>query len=129
MNVISELDHPLISKEWIILTTERGRRTFELRLRNPYLDEAGNAKQKWILCSCDQEYDEDTGTLLTIMGCMFVESRGYLHGCWLTYVEQISVHRNMPKRMPWPEQILLKNLLFERKKQHFTRRIFSRLPI
>jgi hypothetical protein len=36
------------------------------------------------LCSCDQEYDEDTGQLLTIMGCMFVESRSYLRGCWLT---------------------------------------------
>jgi hypothetical protein len=78
MNVISELDHPLISKEWTILTTERGRRSFPLRLRNPYIDEAGNTKQKWILCSCDQEYDED-GTLLTIMGCMFVESRSCLH--------------------------------------------------
>jgi hypothetical protein len=70
MNVISESDHPLITKEWEILTTERGKRTFELRLRNPWYDDVtGAPKQKWILASCDQEFDKD-GKLKTIMGCM-----------------------------------------------------------
>jgi hypothetical protein len=69
MNVISEIDHPKISEEWILLTTQKGKRTFELRLRNPYIDDTGNTKQKWILCSCDQEWDVD-GNLKTIMGCM-----------------------------------------------------------
>ena len=71
MNVISESDHPLITKEWERLTTEKGKRTFELRLRNPYIDDAGNPKQKWILASCGQDFDED-GRLTTIMGCMLV---------------------------------------------------------
>jgi hypothetical protein len=71
MNVISESDHPLITKEWEILTTQKGIRTFELRLRNPSIDEAtGKPRQKWILCSCDQEFDE-AGNLKTIMGCMY----------------------------------------------------------
>jgi len=53
MNVISELDHPIITEEWIRLTTQRGRRSFALRLRNPWIDEAtGTPRQKWILCSC-----------------------------------------------------------------------------
>jgi hypothetical protein len=53
MNVISELDHPLITEEWIRLTTQKGRRSFALRLRNPWIDEAtGTPRQKWILCSC-----------------------------------------------------------------------------
>jgi PAS domain S-box-containing protein len=69
MNVISESSHPLITKEWEILTTEKGKRTFELRLRNPWYDEAGNPKQKWILASCDQEFDEE-GNLKSIMGCI-----------------------------------------------------------
>jgi hypothetical protein len=69
MNVISELDHPLISAEWEILTTQKGRRTFALRLRNPWIDE-GVPRQKWILCSCDQEFDQE-GNLKTIMGCMY----------------------------------------------------------
>ena len=69
MNVISESDHPLITKEWEILTTRRGKRTFELRLRNPWYDEKGIPKQKWILCSCDQEFDE-AGNLKSIMGCI-----------------------------------------------------------
>jgi PAS domain S-box-containing protein len=70
MNVISESDHPLITKEWEILTTEKGRRTFELRLRKPWFDEAtGTPRQKWILASCDQEFDED-GKLKSIMGCI-----------------------------------------------------------
>lgn len=70
MNVICESDHPVISKEWEILTTQRGKRTFELRLRNPWIDETtGEAKQKWILASCDQEWPEGE-PLKTIMGCM-----------------------------------------------------------
>jgi len=69
MNVISELDHDLMNKEWKILTTEKGKRFFELRLRNPWYDELGNPKQKWILASCDQELYED-GQLKSIMGCM-----------------------------------------------------------
>jgi hypothetical protein len=53
MNVISELDHPLITEEWTRLTNQKGRRTFALRLRNPWIDEAtGTPRQKWILCSC-----------------------------------------------------------------------------
>jgi hypothetical protein len=53
MNVISELDHPIITEEWIRLTTQKGRRSFALRLRNPWIDEAtGSPRQKWILCSC-----------------------------------------------------------------------------
>jgi hypothetical protein len=69
MNVISEFDHPLITKEWEILVTEKGKRTFELRLRYPWYHEAGNAQQKWILASCDQEFDEE-GNLKSSMGCM-----------------------------------------------------------
>jgi len=69
MNVISELDHPKITEEWQLLTTTRGARSFPLRLRKPSVDSQGNPRQKWILCSCDQEWDED-GKLLTIMGCM-----------------------------------------------------------
>jgi hypothetical protein len=71
MNVISESDHPLMTKEWELLVTEKGKRTIELRLRNPWYDEAGNARQKWILASCDQEFDDD-GNLVSIMGCMSV---------------------------------------------------------
>lgn len=72
MNVISELDHAIIGKEWEILTTQRGKREFELRLRNPWRDDAtGKLKQKWILASCDQEFDEE-GNLKSIMGCMYV---------------------------------------------------------
>jgi len=69
MNVISELDHELMNKEWKILTTEKGKRIFAVRLRNPWYDESGNPKQKWILASCDQEFYED-GRLKSIMGCM-----------------------------------------------------------
>jgi hypothetical protein len=69
MNVISQSDHLIITKEWEILTTQRGKRTFELRLRNPWYDEKGLPKQKWILASCDQEFDE-AGNLKSIMGCM-----------------------------------------------------------
>lgn len=73
MNVISEIDHPLITNEWKLLTTQKGKRTFELRLRNPWIDEAGNPKQRTILASCDQEFDGD-GNLKSIMGCMYVVS-------------------------------------------------------
>jgi hypothetical protein len=69
MNVISESDHPKISDEWILLTTERGKRTFELRLRNPSYDEWGKPRQRWILASCDQVFDKD-GSLKSIIGCM-----------------------------------------------------------
>jgi PAS domain S-box-containing protein len=69
MNVISESDHPIITKEWETLVTQKGKRTFELRLRNPSYDDHGNPRQKWILASCDQEFDEN-GTLISIMGCM-----------------------------------------------------------
>ena len=69
MNVISELDHPKITEEWLLLTTIKGPRSFPLRLRKPSIDSQGNPRQKWILCSCDQEWDAD-GRLLTIMGCM-----------------------------------------------------------
>lgn len=69
MNVISEIDHPIINEEWKLLVTEKGRRTFELRLRNPWIDESGVARQKWILASCDQEFDEQ-GKIKSIMGCI-----------------------------------------------------------
>lgn len=70
MNVLSEIDHPMMGREWDLLTKGKGKRTFELRLRNPWIDEkTGEAKQKWILASCDQEFDE-SGNLRTIMGCM-----------------------------------------------------------
>lgn len=69
MNVISEVDHPVIAKEWELLTTVRGKRAFELRLRNPWVDKRGTQRQKWIIASCDQEVDPD-GTIKTIMGCM-----------------------------------------------------------
>lgn len=69
MNVLSECEHELMGREWKILTTEKGKRVFELRLRNPWYDEWGNPKQKWILASCDQEFDEE-GRLKSIMGCM-----------------------------------------------------------
>lgn len=69
MNVISEIDHPLITKEWELLVTEKGRRTFELRLRNPWIDDEGIARQKWIIASCDQEFDEQ-GNIKSIMGCI-----------------------------------------------------------
>lgn len=76
MNVLSEVDHPMMMKEWEILTTQKAKRNFELRLRNPWLDErTGEKKQKWILASCDQEFDED-GNLKTIMGCMYVPGLG-----------------------------------------------------
>ncbi len=70
MNVLSEIDHPMMGREWELLTKGKGKRVFELRLRNPWLDErTGQYKQKWILASCDQEFDE-YGNLKTIMGCM-----------------------------------------------------------
>ncbi|KAH6666918.1 hypothetical protein B0J14DRAFT_192208 [Halenospora varia] len=70
MNVISESSHPKITEEWEILTTKRGRRVFELKLRNPWVDETtGEARQKWIIASCDQEFDE-FGNLKSIMGCI-----------------------------------------------------------
>ena len=57
-------------REWEILTTQKGRRTFELRLRNPWINEPSEApRQKWILASCDQEFDE-SGTLISVMGCI-----------------------------------------------------------
>ncbi|CZR56710.1 uncharacterized protein PAC_06599 [Phialocephala subalpina] len=70
MNVLSEIDHPMMMREWEILTTQKAKRNFELRLRNPWIDErTGEKKQKWILASCDQEFDEE-GNLKTIMGCI-----------------------------------------------------------
>lgn len=69
MNVILELDYPLITKECEILVTEKGKRTFELRLRKPWYEESGKANQKWILASCDQEFDWQ-GNLTSIVGCM-----------------------------------------------------------
>ncbi|CAG8952915.1 hypothetical protein HYFRA_00007629 [Hymenoscyphus fraxineus] len=70
MNVISEGEHDKMKVEWEFLTTQRGRRTFELRLRNPWMDETdGTFKQKWILASCDQEFYDD-GKLKSIMGCI-----------------------------------------------------------
>ncbi|KAH8649611.1 hypothetical protein BGZ60DRAFT_196731 [Tricladium varicosporioides] len=70
MNVISESSHPKITEEWETLTTKRGRRVFELKLRHPWIDETtGEARQKWILASCDQEFDE-FGNLKSIMGCI-----------------------------------------------------------
>lgn len=71
MNVLSEEDHPMMAKEWEILTTQKATRIFELRLREPWIDEKGQLRQKWILASCGQEWDEQ-GKLKTIMGCMFV---------------------------------------------------------
>ena len=70
MNVIAEIDHPVISKEWEILTTQPGKRAFELRLRNPWISENGEPRQKWIIASCDQEFEADGTTIKTIMGCM-----------------------------------------------------------
>jgi hypothetical protein len=125
MNVISELSHPKITEEWENLTTKRGRRTFELRLRNPWIDEwTGEAKQKWILASCDQEFDEE-GNLKTIMGCMFVPlvvCQGHL----MTRIEQILVHRSMQKKTPLLEQTWLRSLHCEHKKLQGTREISSR---
>jgi hypothetical protein len=69
MNVLSESEHELMAREWKRLTTEKGKRVFELRLRNPWYDDEGNPRQKWILASCDQEFDEE-GHLKSIMGCM-----------------------------------------------------------
>jgi PAS domain S-box-containing protein len=69
MNVIAEIDHPKITEEWQLLVTEKGKRTFELFLRNPWYDEDGNPQQRTILCSCDQEFDED-GKLISVMGCI-----------------------------------------------------------
>lgn len=70
MNVIAEVDHPVIAKEWDLLTTQVGKRAFELRLRNPWISESGEPRQKWILASCDQEFEDDGTTIKTIMGCM-----------------------------------------------------------
>ncbi|KAI9047233.1 hypothetical protein LZ554_008687 [Drepanopeziza brunnea f. sp. 'monogermtubi'] len=70
MNFIAEIDRPVISREWELLTTVRGKRVFELRLRKPWIDESGNARQKWIIASCDQEFDTDGTTIKTIMGCI-----------------------------------------------------------
>lgn len=75
MNVLSEIDHPMMMQEWALLTTTRTKREFELRLRNPWVNpETGRNEQKWIIASCDQEFDE-AGNLKTIMGCMFVSSQ------------------------------------------------------
>ncbi|KUJ17359.1 uncharacterized protein LY89DRAFT_733212 [Mollisia scopiformis] len=75
MNVLSEIDHPMMAVEWEILTTTKARRNFELRLRKPWVDEiTKEEKQRWILASCDQEFDED-GKLKTIMGCITDISR------------------------------------------------------
>ncbi|KAG4420373.1 hypothetical protein IFR04_006485 [Cadophora malorum] len=70
MNVIAEIDHPVISKEWEILTTQPGKRAFELRLRNPWIRDDGEPRQKWIIASCDQEFEADGTTIKTIMGCI-----------------------------------------------------------
>ncbi|KAH9215859.1 hypothetical protein DL95DRAFT_336059 [Leptodontidium sp. 2 PMI_412] len=70
MNVIAEVDHPVIAKEWELLTTQTGKRAFELRLRNPWFTENGEARQKWIIASCDQEFEADGTTIKTIMGCI-----------------------------------------------------------
>ncbi|RDW71506.1 hypothetical protein BP6252_08069 [Coleophoma cylindrospora] len=76
MNVISEKDHDKITEEWQLLITEKGRRVFPLRLRNPFIDPNNGAKrQKWILASCDQEFEEDGVTLKSIMGCITDISR------------------------------------------------------
>lgn len=72
MNVIAEVDHPVISREWELLTTQHGKRVFELRLRNPWISESGESRQKWIIASCDQEFEADGITIKTIMGCMQV---------------------------------------------------------
>jgi len=72
MNVISELDHPLITEEWIRLTTQKGRRTFALRLRNPWIDEAtGTPRQKWILCSCGKLTFNINALRLSLFGASF----------------------------------------------------------
>ncbi|CAL3973130.1 unnamed protein product [Diplocarpon coronariae] len=70
MNVIAEIDHPVILKEWNLLTTRKGMRAFELRLRNPWINESGEPRQKWILASCGQEFHADGKTIKTIMGCI-----------------------------------------------------------
>ncbi|KAK0124012.1 hypothetical protein ONS95_008999 [Cadophora gregata] len=70
MNVIAEVDHPVIAKEWEILTTQSGKRAFELRLRHPWISESGEPRQRWILASCDQEFEADGTTIKTIMGCI-----------------------------------------------------------
>ncbi|KAL2062733.1 hypothetical protein VTL71DRAFT_5805 [Oculimacula yallundae] len=70
MNVIAEVDHEVMKKEWEILTTQPGKRAFELRLRNPNVSESGQVRQKWILASCDQEFEADGTTIKTIMGCI-----------------------------------------------------------
>lgn len=115
MNVLSEIDHPMMMKEWTILTTTRAKRNFELRLRNPWFNEkTGKNEQKWILASCDQEFDEQ-GNLKTIMGCMFGLPRDIILKCGLTTAEPISVHRNMLKVWPWIKQNTNIRLLYTRK--------------
>jgi hypothetical protein len=100
MNVLSELDHPKMVVEWKILTTQRAKRTFELRLRKPWFNEqTGRNEQKWILASCDQEFDE-AGNLKTIMGCMFGLPWDIMLTYRLTATEPTSVHRNMLKTWP-----------------------------
>jgi hypothetical protein len=69
LNVIDEIDHPFMKYKWQKLVTEKGKQVMELRLRDPWYDDAGHPKQKWILASCDQEFDED-GKLVSIMGCI-----------------------------------------------------------
>ena len=69
MNVICESSHPKIAEEWVNLTTKKGKRVFELELRNPSKSSDGKPRQKWIIASCDQEFDE-MGNLKSIMGCM-----------------------------------------------------------
>lgn len=118
MNVLSELDHPKMAEEWKILTTQRAKRNFELRLRKPWFnEETGQNEQKWILASCDQEFDE-RGNLKTIMGCMFGIPHIVLKR-QLTVAEPISVHRNGLKA--WPRISSRLNI-----RSLSTRKIFSK---
>lgn len=109
MNVLSEIDHPMMMKEWEILTTQKAKRTFPLRLRNPWINDRGVARQKWILASCDQEFDEE-GNLKTIMGCMCGNHPGVGFITRLIVAELISVRRNRLKKMPWLVQIWWRRL-------------------
>jgi hypothetical protein len=67
MDLISENDQSKFNEEWKILISAKGKRTFDIQLKYSF----GGAMQKWILASCDQEFDED-GKLTHVICCMFV---------------------------------------------------------
>lgn len=74
MNVICESDHPIISAEWETLIKKPGKRVFELALRNASIDRNGRQRQKYILASCEQEWEwkpnGERGQLKYVLGCI-----------------------------------------------------------